>query len=84
MRWGPVPFWSKDGEASFSTIDAKSETVATSPAFREAWRQRRCLVTADLFYEWQKVDEKTKQPFAIAAKDDAMFAFVQIPRAESI
>ena len=38
MRWGLVPFWSKDGKASFSTINAKSETVATSPAFREAWK----------------------------------------------
>ena len=75
MRWGLVPFWSKDGKASFSTINAKSETVATSPAFRDAWKQRRCLVPADWFYEWQKIDEKKKQPFAIAAKDDTMFAF---------
>ena len=75
MRWGLVPYWSKDGKASFSTINAKSETVATSPAFREAWKTRRCLVPADLFYEWQKLDEKTKQPFAIALKNDEMFAF---------
>jgi putative SOS response-associated peptidase YedK len=69
MRWGLVPFWSKDGKASFSTINAKSETVATSPAFREAWKQRRCLVPADWFYEWEKLDEKNKQPFAIANKE---------------
>jgi putative SOS response-associated peptidase YedK len=75
MRWGLVPFWSKDGKASFSTINAKSETVATSPAFREAWKYRRCLVPADWFYEWQKLDEKTKQPYAIGMKDDGMFAF---------
>jgi len=75
MRWGLVPFWSKDGRAPFSTINAKSESVATSPAFREAWKQRRCLVPADLFYEWQKFDEKNKQPFAIAQEDDGMFAF---------
>jgi putative SOS response-associated peptidase YedK len=75
MRWGLVPFWSQDGKASFSTINAKSETIATSPAFREAWKQRRCLVPADWFYEWQKINEKTKQPFAIATKDDTMFAF---------
>jgi len=75
MRWGLVPFWSENGKASFSTINAKSETVATSPAFREAWRQRLCLVPADLFYEWQKADEKNKQPFAITVKDDTMFAF---------
>jgi putative SOS response-associated peptidase YedK len=43
MRWGLVPYWSKDGRAAFSTINAKSETVATSPAFREAWKSRRCF-----------------------------------------
>ena len=75
MRWGLVPYWSKDGKALFSTINAKSETVATSPAFREAWKSRRCLLPADWFYEWQKLDEKTKQPFAIALKNDEMFAF---------
>ena len=75
MRWGLVPFWSKDGKAPFSTINAKSESVETSPAFREAWRRRRCLVPADWFYEWQRLDEKNKQPFAISQKDDAMFAF---------
>jgi putative SOS response-associated peptidase YedK len=75
MRWGLVPFWSKDGKASFSTINAKSETVATSPAFREAWKTRRWLVPADFLYEWQKIDEKTKQPYAIGLKNDEMFAF---------
>jgi putative SOS response-associated peptidase YedK len=75
MRWGLVPFWSKDGKASFSTINAKSETIATSPAFREAWKTRRCLVPAEWFYEWQKLDEKTKQPYSIGMKDGGMFAF---------
>src|SRR3569833_2832967 len=75
MRWGLVPFWSKDGKAPFSTINAKSESVATSPAFREAWKQRRCLVPAEWFYEWQKVNDKVKQPFAIAREDESMFAF---------
>jgi putative SOS response-associated peptidase YedK len=72
---GLVPFWSKDGKAPFSTINARTETVATSPAFREALKRRRCLVPADLFFEWQKVDAQTKQPFAIALKDGALFAF---------
>ncbi len=75
MRWGLVPFWSKDGKAGYSTINAKAETVATSPAYREAFRRRRCLVPADLFYEWMKLDTKTKQPFAIALKDGSLFAF---------
>jgi putative SOS response-associated peptidase YedK len=49
-----------------STINAKAETVATARASREAFKIRRCLVPADAFYEWQKIDAKTKQPFAIA------------------
>lgn len=75
MRWGLVPFWSKDGKAAFNTINARAESIATSPAFREAWKRRRCLVPADWFYEWKKLDEKAKQPYAIAMKNDSLFAF---------
>jgi len=75
MRWGLVPYWSKDGKAGFTTINAKAETITTSPVFREAFKRRRCLVPADLFYEWQKIDAKTKQPYAIAMKDGSIFAF---------
>jgi putative SOS response-associated peptidase YedK len=75
MRWGLIPFWSKDDKAAFNTINAKCETVAKSPAFREAWKHRRCLVPADWFYEWKKLDEKTKQPYAIGMKDAELFAF---------
>jgi putative SOS response-associated peptidase YedK len=66
LRWGLVPYWSKDAKIGYSTINAKAETVATAPAFREAFRRRRCLVPADAFYEWQKLDAKHKQPYAIA------------------
>jgi putative SOS response-associated peptidase YedK len=58
-----------------STINAKAETVATAPAFREAFKARRCLVPADAFYEWQKIHAKTKQPFAIGMKDGSPYAF---------
>lgn len=75
MRWVLVPFWSKDGTAAFITINAKAETVATSPTYREPWKHRCCLVPADLFYEWKKLDEKTRQPYAIVMKDDGVFAF---------
>ncbi len=75
MRWGLVPFWAKDAKMAFNTINAKAETVATSPAYREPWKRRRCLVPADWFYEWRKVDAKAKQPYAIALKDDGLFAF---------
>ena len=46
MRWGLVPYWSKDSKIGFSTINAKAETIATSPTYREAWKHRRCLVPA--------------------------------------
>jgi len=75
MRWGLVPFWSKDGKASYSTINARAETVPTSATYREAFKRRRCLVPANIFYEWVKVDAKTKQPYAIALTDGSLFAF---------
>jgi len=75
MRWGLVPYWAKDSKIVFSTINAKAETVATSPMFREAWKRRRCLVPAEWFYEWAKLDAKTKQPYVIALKDESLFAF---------
>ena len=75
MRWGLVPFWAKDSKVGYSTINAKSETVTTSPAFRDAMKRRRCLVPAEWFYEWQKIDAKTKQPYAIGLRDGSLFAF---------
>jgi len=64
MRWGLIPFWAKDAKISYSTTNAMAETVATKPAFRDAWKAgRRCLIVTDGFYEWRKSD---KQPFCIA------------------
>jgi putative SOS response-associated peptidase YedK len=75
MRWGLIPFWAKDPSIGLRTINAKAETITTTPAFREAIKYRRCLVPADAFYEWQKLDPKTKQPFAIALKSEEPYAF---------
>jgi putative SOS response-associated peptidase YedK len=75
MRWGLIPFFAKDAKIAYSTINARAETVVTSPIFRKPMKCRRCLVPADLFWEWQKIDTKTKQPYAIALKDDSLFAF---------
>jgi putative SOS response-associated peptidase YedK len=75
MRWGLIPFWAKEPSIGLRTINAKAETIATAPAFREAIKYRRCLVPADAFYEWQKLDAKTKQPFAIALKSKEPYAF---------
>ena len=60
---------------AFNTINAKAETITTSSVYREAMKRRRCLVPADWFYEWKKLDERTKQPYAIGLKDGDLFAF---------
>ncbi|MBP9603674.1 MAG: SOS response-associated peptidase [Chromatiaceae bacterium] len=62
LRWGLVPHWRQDPTDGPRPINARSETVLTKPAFREAFRQRRCLIPADGFYEWQ-AQRGTKQPF---------------------
>jgi putative SOS response-associated peptidase YedK len=75
LRWGLIPYWAKDAKIAYSTINAMAETVASKPAFREAFRSRRCLVPADGFYEWKKLEGKTKQPYRFAMADEAPFAF---------
>jgi putative SOS response-associated peptidase YedK len=75
MRWGLIPFWAKDAKIAYSTINAMAETVAIKPAFREAFKSRRCLVPADGFYEWKKLGDKAKQPYRFAMADEAPFAF---------
>ncbi len=74
MKWGLVPYWAKDPKVAYSTIQAKSETLATSPAYREAFKRRRCLIPADGFYEWDTIGPKRKEPFAIALKSGELFA----------
>ena len=74
MRWGLVPFWAKDAKFGYSTINARAEDAPTKPAYREAFKKRRCLVPADAFYEWKRFDAKTKQPYAIALKSGEPYA----------
>jgi putative SOS response-associated peptidase YedK len=74
MRWGLIPFWAKDPKISYKTINARAETVAASPVFREAFKRRRCLVPASGFYEWQQT-ERGKLPYFIHLKDMQLFAF---------
>ena len=73
MRWGLIPFWAKDEKIGFSTINARAEEVDTKPAFREPFRQRRCLVPVENFYEWQKTG-KGKQPYAVGLKGGGLMA----------
>src|SRR5262249_49292158 len=74
MKWGLVPPWSKTGKMEFASINAKSETAATSAVFRNAFKSRRCVVPADAYYEWQKLGDgpkAPKQPWVIARADGA-------------
>ncbi len=75
MRWGLIPYWATDKKIGYKTINARVESVATAPVFRAAFRQRRCLVLADGFYEWQTIGAGVKQPYRITMKDDEPFAF---------
>jgi len=74
LRWGLIPSWAKDLKIAYSTINAKAETVAEKPAFRSAFRKRRCLIPASGFYEWQ-LQGKQKQPMYIRLRDRHPFAF---------
>lgn len=73
LHWGLIPSWSKDEKSHFSMINARAETVASKPAFRAAFKRRRCLIPASGFYEWQPQDHY-KQPYAISMKDNALFS----------
>jgi putative SOS response-associated peptidase YedK len=76
LRWGLVPSWAQDPSVGNRMINARAETAAERPAFRDAMRRRRCLVPADGFYEWQKQEgSKRKQPHLIRMKGDRPFAF---------
>jgi len=75
MRWGLVPYWAKDPKVGYTTINARSEEVATKPLYRDAVKKRRCLVPADAFYEWQKHGGKAKKPFAFGLQSREPYAF---------
>lgn len=74
MKWGLIPNWARDVSIAGSTINAKSETAATKPAFREPLRLRRCLIPADAFYEWKK-NGSAKQPYCFEVDGGELFAF---------
>jgi putative SOS response-associated peptidase YedK len=73
-RWGLVPSWAKDPAIGNRLINARAETVASKPAFRHAFKERRCLVLADGFYEWHKEGAR-KQPYHIRLRNGRPFAF---------
>ena len=72
-RWGLIPFWAKDQSIGNRMINARSETAAEKPAFRQAFQKRRCLVPADGFFEWETIEPKKKQPWLIHMHDSEPF-----------
>jgi putative SOS response-associated peptidase YedK len=73
-RWGFVPSWSRDLDASYKMINARAETVASSKAFKSAFEKQRCLVVADGFYEWRR-EGTTRKPFYVRLKSHKPFGF---------
>ena len=78
VRWGLIPSWSSEPDSKFNLINARAETVAEKPAFRTAYRYRRCLIPADGFYEWQKTSDKHKQPYCFRREDGKPMALAGI------
>jgi putative SOS response-associated peptidase YedK len=77
MRWGLIPNWAKSPSIATGTINAKSETAATKPAFRDSLRYRRCLIPADGFYEWKRT-ANGKHPYCFEVSEGELFAFAGI------
>ena len=74
MRWGLIPFWAKDPTLGNKLINARAETIHEKPSFRSSFKNRRCLVPVDGFYEWQ-VRDKGKVPQYIRLSTGGLFAF---------
>lgn len=75
LRWGLVPSWAKDVTIGTRLINARAETVDQLPSFRASFRQRRCLVVADGFYEWRRTAGEQRQPYLVRPAELELFAF---------
>lgn len=79
LRWGLIPYWCKDPKGGRKPINAKAETVARLPMFRDAYARRRCILPVDGFFEWRAIKGlEAKQPFAIAMRDGSPFGIAGI------
>ena len=72
-RWGLIPSWAKDAKIGYKTINARSETLSEKPAFREAYKKRRCIIPLSGFIEWKR-DGEIKRPFRIGLKDSPIMS----------
>jgi putative SOS response-associated peptidase YedK len=90
LRWGLIPSWASDPAIGNKLINARAETVAQKPSFRSAFKQRRCLIPASGFYEWQKAGTGRKQPYFIRPLDAGLFSLAGLweawhdPRGETV
>jgi putative SOS response-associated peptidase YedK len=75
MRWGLVPHWNREPKTKFATFNARAENLLTSPAFREPFAKKRCLVPASGYYEWKKLEDGTKKPYYFHLKNQSLFSF---------
>ena len=74
MRWGLIPHWAKEERIGYKMINARGETVASKPAFRQPFKRHRCLIPANGFYEWRKT-QSGKVPYFIHPRDDSVIGF---------
>jgi putative SOS response-associated peptidase YedK len=75
LKWGLIPSWAKDADIGNRMINARAETLAEKPSFRDAFKKRRCIIPASGFYEWRKKGSGAKQPFYFYLKDREVFGF---------
>jgi len=73
MKWGLIPFWAKDKKIAVNTINARADTLKEKPAFRDSFKDRRCIIPASGFYEWQKL-KTVKDPYYFTPKE-GLFSF---------
>jgi putative SOS response-associated peptidase YedK len=74
LRWGLIPPFAKDVSIGYKMINARAETLTDKPSYRNAYKKKRCLIVADSFYEWKRMDSKTKIPMRIKLKSNDLFA----------
>jgi putative SOS response-associated peptidase YedK len=75
MKWGLVPFWSKDPEIGNRLINARAETIAEKPAYKQALKRRRCILPSDGFYEWKALESGPRVPHHIRLRNGELFGF---------
>lgn len=75
LKWRLVLVWSKTSKPTFESINARADKLLTSDSWREPFQWRGCLIPGEFFYEWEPIDKKTKQPYAVALSDDRLFSF---------